>query len=153
MHRFLVPIKKPSGSSSSDHGVAAVASQTPTSPAPASETRPTPSTSVPQNLYNINVIKNIYQSIYPGRYQSVKILYDINIIKKYLSIYLLPPQPQHTYIHTYIYIYIIIFINYVTLGCMQTFFNCIVSHVFKCKNTFCVTLVLILSFMHNARTF
>ncbi len=62
MHRFLVPIKKPSGSSSSDHGVAAVASQTPTSPAPASETRLTPSTSVPQNLYNINVIKNIYPS-------------------------------------------------------------------------------------------
>ncbi len=49
MHRLLVPIKKPSGSSSSDHGVAAVASQTPTSPAPASGTRPTPSTSVPQN--------------------------------------------------------------------------------------------------------
>ncbi len=67
MHRFLVPIKKPSGSSSSDHGVAAVASQTPTSPAPASETRPTPSTSVPQNLYNINVIKNIYLSIYLSR--------------------------------------------------------------------------------------
>ncbi len=67
MYRFLVPIKKPSGSSSSDHGVAAVASQTPTSPAPSSETRPTPSTSVPQNLYNINVIKNIYQSIYLSR--------------------------------------------------------------------------------------
>ncbi len=34
LHRFLVPIKKPSVSSSSDHGVTAVASQTPTSPSP-----------------------------------------------------------------------------------------------------------------------